>query len=318
MPLVPHSAVSDARAVIAGRLHRTPLVHSRTLSEMTGLDVYLKLEAFQKTGSFKVRGVLNRLATLTREERASGVVTLSAGNHAQALAWAAGAEGMPAVVVMPATAVRSKVEATRGYGAEVIQTAGDLLATAHEVRDARGLTLVHPFDDPRIIAGAATATDEIFDDLPDADAVIFGVGGGGLGSGVLVAGRARRPEARLIGVEPEGACVMRMSLDAGRALRPDAPPRTIADGLAAPFAGAITFEHFRDLKAEVVTVPDAAIVDAMWRIIERTKILAEPAAAAGLAALLAGAVRPALAPGARVVLMISGGNVDRDRLKAIA
>ncbi|MEA3245476.1 MAG: pyridoxal-phosphate dependent enzyme [Gemmatimonadota bacterium] len=316
MPLVTHADVQAARERIAGRVYRTPVVRSRNLSALLGVDLYLKLEPMQKTGSFKIRGALNRVALLTDAEKARGVITLSAGNHAQALAWAAASAGVGCVVVMPATAVRGKMEATRAYGGEVIQTSADLMETVEAVRAERGLTLVHPFDDAAIIAGAGTATDEAFDDVPGADAVVVGVGGGGLISGAAVVSRARRPSARIIGVEPEGASAMRQSLDAGRPGRLATPPPTVADGLAAPFAGALTFAHVRDLGVEVHVVPDKAIVDAMWLLMERVKVVAEPAAAAGLAALLAGLPEP-LPRDAKVVYLVSGGNVDRERLQAL-
>lgn len=317
MSLVSLADVQAARGRISARITRTPLVRSNSLSAMLGYDVWLKLEPMQKTGSFKVRGALNKVATLTPDERRRGLVTLSAGNHAQSLAWAAADSGVQCTVVMPATAVRSKVEATRGYGGEVVQTEGNLLAAVHQLQADRGLTLVHPFDDPMIIAGAGTATDEIFDDLADADAVVFGVGGGGLGSGTAVVARARRASARLIGIEPEGAPAMRQSLDRGQPVTLATPPRTQADGLAAPFAGVHTFAHFRDLGVEVYLLPDAPIIDAMWLLMERAKIVAEPAAGAALAGLLQRVPQPAIPAGAKVVCIVSGGNVDRERLKSL-
>lgn len=313
-PLVTLDDVRTARTVIGDRVHRTPMMASATLSAMTGADVYLKLELFQKTGSFKVRGALNRMDQLTAEERKRGVVTLSAGNHAQAVAWAARAMGVSATVVMPTTAVRSKVEATRGYGGDVVQTSGDLLGTAHAIQAERGLALVHPFDDDRVIAGAGTVALEVFEDLPDADVLLVGCGGGGVLSGTSVTARGLRPAARVIGVEPEGASGMRQSLDHGSPVRPDRLS-TIADGLAAPFTGVRNFAHVQGLGVEMVTVPDEAIIEAMWLLIERCKVLAEPAAAAGLAALLAGKVT--VAPGAKVVLLVTGGNVDRERLRTL-
>ncbi|HVZ49904.1 MAG TPA: pyridoxal-phosphate dependent enzyme, partial [Gemmatimonadaceae bacterium] len=207
--------------------------------------------------------------------------------------------------------------ATRAYGGEVVQSA-DMLATVEELRRARDLTLVHPFDDPRIIAGAGSVADEVFDELPEADAIVCGVGGGGLVAGLAVVVRARRPAARVIGVEPDDASSMRQSLDAGHAVRLAARPTTVADGLAAPYAGEVTYPHVRELGVEICTVPDAAIVDAMFLLLERAKVVAEPAAAAGIAALLGGMPRPALVPGSTVVCVISGGNVDRDRLRALA
>ena len=194
--LVTLNDIRAAREVIGGRLHRTPMTQSTFLGARAGVRLHLKLELFQKTGSFKPRGVLNRLRHLTPRERERGVITLSAGNHAQALAWAAGLAGLKATVVMPAGAVRSKVEAARGYGAEVVLTEEDLLATCLALQKERDLTLVHPFDDPFIIAGQGTVGLEILEDVPDVDAVIVGVGGGGLLSGIAAAMKAMKPDVR--------------------------------------------------------------------------------------------------------------------------
>jgi threonine dehydratase len=315
MPLVAHSDVLAAHRAIAGRVRRTPMMRSAHLSERFGAEIHFKLELFQKTGSFKVRGALNRMLQLSDEERRRGVVTVSAGNHAQAVAWAAREVGTKATVVMYARAVRSKVEATKGYGGDVIQSDRDLLEVAAELQKERGLVMVHPFDDPAVIAGAGTVGDEIMDDVPEADVILVGVGGGGIVSGVAVAALARRPGVRVVGVEPVGANAMRLSLDRGSPQKL-AKVDTIADGLAAPWAGALTFEHVRDLGVEVVTVPDAPIVEAMWLILERCKVVAEPAASAGLAALISGAVT--VGRGARVVCLLTGGNVDRERLGSLA
>jgi threonine dehydratase len=318
--LVTLAEVRAAGLKIAGRVHRTPVVRSAYLSDRLGADVRLKLENLQRTGSFKLRGALNKMAQLSEAERARGVVTVSAGNHAQAVAWAARDAGTHATVVMPARAVRAKVDATRGYGAEVILTEGDLRAVVAEIAESRALTMVPAFDDPAIIAGAGTVGDELMDDVPDADLVMVGVGGGGLSSGIGVAVRGRRAEARVVGVEPEGAAGMRLSLDRGAPQTLDSL-HTVADGLAAPWAGDHTFAHVRALLHDVVTIPDSAIVDAMWVLFERCKVVAEPAAAAGLGALLSGAVPIGeSASGAKVptvVCVISGGNVDREKLRTL-
>ena len=314
-PLVTAADVHAAQGAIKGRVRRTPMSGSGQLSERLGVDVRLKLELFQKTGSFKVRGALNRKLQLSAAERARGVVCPSAGNHAQAVAWAARETGTRATVVMPTGAVRSKIDATRGYGGDVVLIDGDLLDAASAMQHERGLVMVHPFDDPAVIAGAGTIGNEILDDVPDADLILVGVGGGGLLSGIAVAVQARRPAARVIGVEPQGAAAMRLSLDHGRPMRLDRMS-TIADGLSAPRAGTLTFAHVRALGLEIVTVPDSAIVQAMWLTMERCKLFAEPAAAAGLAALLSGAVQ--VPRGARVVCVVTGGNVDRERLMALA
>jgi threonine dehydratase len=306
--------VAAARDVIGGRLHRTPVAGSAWLGNQVGARVTLKLELFQRTGSFKPRGVLNRLASLTPDERARGVISLSAGNHAQAVAWGASAMGVRSTIVMPATAVRTKVDATRGYGGEVIQTDGDLLATTQQLQRERDLVLVHPFDDPRIIAGAGTVGLEIVEDVPDVDTVVVGCGGGGLISGVAVAVRGRRPSARVIGVEPTGANAMTLSLASGEPVRLPSVS-TIADGLAAPFAGAHTLAHVRSLVERIVEVSDAEIVTAMRVLMERCKILSEPAGSAATAALLSGRID--VRAGEHVVVIVSGGNVDLDRLKQL-
>jgi threonine dehydratase len=303
-----------ARHVIGDRLVRTPLVPSAALSAQTGARVSLKLELFQHTGSFKPRGVLNALEALTPDERARGVVSISAGNHAQALAWAATKIGVSATIVMPATAVQAKVDATRTYGGEVIQTDGDLLSTMQEVQQERGLSFVHPFDDPLVIAGAGTLGLEIAEDAPDVGLVIVGCGGGGLLSGVAAAMHAVCPRARVIGVEPEGADAMRQSLARGEPVRL-AKLNTIADGLAAPFAGVHTLAHVRAFVSDMVLVDDAAILDAMRVLMRRARILPEPAGAAATAALLHGKLM--IEPGEQVVVVVSGGNADPERLRSL-
>jgi threonine dehydratase len=303
-----------ARHVIGDRLVRTPLVPSASLTALTGARVSLKLELFQHTGSFKPRGVLNALEALAPDERARGVISISAGNHAQALAWAATAIGVTSTIVMPATAVRAKVEATRALGGEVIQTSEDLLATMRQVQQDRSLTFVHPFDDPVVIAGAGTLGLEIAEDAPDVDLVIVGCGGGGLLSGVAAAMRAVRPGARVVGVEPAGADAMRQSLAKGEPVRL-ARLDTIADGLAAPFAGIHTLAHVQAFVDEMVIVDDASILDAMRMLMKRARVLPEPAGAAATAALLGG--RLMVRPGEHVVVVVSGGNADPDLLRSL-
>lgn len=306
--------VLKAREVIAGRVHRTPLMGSSYLGEQVGVRLTFKLELFQKTGSFKPRGVLNKLHHLSPEDRRKGVITLSAGNHAQALAWAATQSGISSTVVMPAASLRSKIEATRSYGGEVVLTEGDLLETCLTIQKERGLTLVHPFDDPKIIAGQGTVGVEILEEVPEVDAVIVGVGGGGLISGIATALKAEKPEVKVIGVEPEGACAMSQSLERGEPVHLDRVD-TVADGLAAPFAGEHTLAHVQRYVDEMAIVSDEEIVEAMGLILERCKVVAEPAAAATLAVLLSRKV--SLPGGFTVVCVLSGGNVDRERLKAL-
>jgi threonine dehydratase len=303
-----------ARHVIGDRLVRTPLVPSAALSAQTGARVSLKLELFQHTGSFKPRGVLNALEALTPDERTRGVVSISAGNHAQALAWAATKIGVSATIVMPATAVQAKVDATRTYGGEVIQTEGDLLSTMQQVQRVRRLSFVHPFDDPVVIAGAGTLGLEIAEDAPDVGLVIVGCGGGGLLSGVAAAMHAVCPRARVIGVEPKGADAMRQSLARGEPVRL-AKLNTIADGLAAPFAGVHTLAHVRAFVSDMVLVDDDDILDAMRVLMRRARILPEPAGAAATAALLDGTV--VIGPGEHVVVVVSGGNADPELFRSL-
>jgi len=301
-----------ARPVIAGHILRTPLVSSHSLGERIGAEAFLKLENLQRTGSFKVRGAVYAMSRLSPEARTAGVVTMSAGNAAQAIAYAGRAQGVRVTVVMPETAPKTKVAATRGYGGE-IRFAPDmtqLLPLVQEL-EAKGLHFLHPFDDDDVIAGHASLGFEIVEDLPDVGLVVVPVGGGGLISGVALAVRALRTGARIVGVEPEGAPGVRRALDAGRVVRLEGTT-TVADGLAAPFAGERNLEIIRRDVDDVVVIPDDVILDGLRFLIGRARIVAEPAGAAAVGALLSGAVKPR--PGERAVAIVSGGNVDPDRL----
>jgi threonine dehydratase len=293
-------------------VQRTPLVTSGTLGERIGARAFLKLESLQHTGSFKVRGATNAVAGLPAAARERGVVTFSAGNAAQAIAWAGRAVGLPVTVVMPETAPRTKVAATRGYGATVrfAPDATQLTAVA-EGLVAEGLRLLHPFDDDDVIAGHATLGCELLEDLPDADLVVVPVGGGGLISGVALALKALRPATRVVGVQPEGAQAVRRALDAGAPVRLTRTD-TVADGLTAPYCGTRNFPIIQRDVDDVVVIPDAAILDGLRLLVERARVVAEPAGAAAVGALLSGAVRPRA--GERVVAIVSGGNIDADRL----
>ncbi|MGD8320657.1 MAG: threonine/serine dehydratase [Gemmatimonadota bacterium] len=313
LPDFSRNRFEDARARIAGSVHRTPLLRSRSLSERVGVPLYLKCENLQKTGAFKVRGALHRLLRLSEEERRRGVITISAGNHAQAVAWAAQTAGTSAVVVMPEHASRTKVEASLGYGAEVILhgDARAAFARAYELAEERDLCFVHPFDDEEVVAGHGSCALEILEDLPDVGSIVVPVGGGGLVSGIAAATAAVRPWVEVWGVEPEGADAMYRSLQAGEAVHLDQVD-TVADGLAAPMAGELNHALVAAHARGVVLVRDGDIVDAMKVLLERTKLLVEPAGAAGLAALLRG--RIPLDDAAPVAVILSGGNVDLDTL----
>jgi threonine dehydratase len=315
-PRVTLDDVLAARERIAGRLVRTPALTSRTLSEHTGADVHLKAELFQRTGSFKPRGVLAKVESLTAEERKRGVVTWSAGNAAAAVAWAAAASGIDCRVFMWGTASPLKVAATRGYGAEVDLEAENAAASyerllAHVERT--GAVFVHPFDDPVLHAGHGSVGLEVLEDVPELAAVVVPIAGGGLISGVAAAVKGLRPEARVVGVEPEGAAGMSAALAAGEVV--PITPSTVADGLAAPFAGEGTLAVCRDLVDEVVLVAEDEIEDAFRFLYTRAKLACEPAGAAATAALLAGKVL--LDPGEQVVAVVSGGNVAPETASAI-
>ena len=308
--------VERAREVVAPVLHRTPVLSSRSLSERIGTSAYLKAENFQRTGSFKPRGAVYAISKLSDEQRKHGIVTVSAGNAAQAVAFAARAAGVPVTVVMPQTAPQAKVDATRGYGAEIV-FAPDMtkvFALLAEVRDRTGAYFLHPYDDAAMIAGHGTCALEVLEDLPDADVFVVGIGGGGLIAGVASAVAAKRPTARIIGVEPTGAAGMRRALDAGEPVRLDRID-TMADGLAAPIAGTIPFEIVRRLVADVVVIGEDVIAEGMRFLASRAKLVAEPAGAAATGALLTGGVP--VKPGENVVAIVSGGNVDLSRLAQI-
>jgi threonine dehydratase len=303
--------VARARETIGDRLERTPTFASRTLSELTGAQVYLKAELFQRTGSFKPRGVLNKLATLGPAEKAAGVCTWSAGNAAQAVAYAAALEEIPCRVFMWRTANPGKVAATRGYGAEVDLDADGPAEAFERVSvhtEETGATFVHPFDDPVLQAGHGTVGLEIEEEVPGVDVVVVPVGGGG-----LIAGIASTVGCRVVGVEPVGAASLTAALEAGEPVR--IQPKSIADGLATPFTGAGTLAVCAERVDRVVLVTDEEIEDAFRLLYARAKLACEPAGAASTAALLAGKV--ALEAGERVVAVVSGGNTAADTASAI-
>jgi len=311
------AAIRDARERVANRIHKTPTLSSRRLGERAGVRLFLKCENLQKTGSFKVRGALNKLASLSDAERARGVVTVSAGNHAQAMAWAAQSAGVHAVVVMPKTASPTKVEASRGYGAEVVlhgASGNESFPHALELARDRGLTFVHPFDDERICAGAGTTGLELLEAVNDVDVVVVPIGGGGLISGIAVAIKESNPKIRVYGVEPTGAASTRLSLDSGRAMRLTSM-NTIADGLAAPMTGELNYEIVNRYVDDVVVIDDEVIAEGVRQLVASAKLVAEAAGGAAVGALLAHAVP--VREGERVVAIVSGGNIDAGKLASI-
>ncbi len=306
--------IRAAAARISGKVHRTPLFSARSIGERAGVHLFLKCESFQKTGSFKPRGALNKVLMLTPAEREKGLVTVSAGNHAAAVAWAGRMTGTSVTVVMPSAAPRSKIEAVKGYGAEVVlhEDRATLFDKLNEVRDARGLTFVHPFDDRDVIAGAGTTGLEILEDLPEADVILVPVGGGGLLAGIASAVKQIQPAVAIVAVELEAGPGLSPALAAGKPVPVPRPAGTLADGMTPPFVGALPLEIAREAVADVVTVTEEAIVEGMKTLLTRAKLYVEGSGAAATAALLSGKVKTR--PGARVVAVVSGGNVDLARL----
>jgi threonine dehydratase len=311
LPELSRDDVLRAREAISGRLVRTPVFSSRTLSELTRARVHLKAELFQRTGSFKPRGMLAKLASLTDEQKARGVVTWSAGNAAQGLAWSAAAHGIPCRVFMWRTANPHKVAATRGYGAEVDLEAENAAAAHYRLLEhveSTGAVFVHPFDDPVLQAGHGTLGLEIAEDVPGVELVVVPVGGGG-----LIAGVASALDCRVVGVEPEGAASLTAALAAGEPV--PIQPQSVADGLAAPFTGEHSLAVARERVDEVVLVSEEEIEEGFRFLYSRAKLACEPAGAASTAALLAGKI--ALEPGETVVAVVSGGNAAPETASAI-
>jgi threonine dehydratase len=303
---VTRADVEHAAAVIRGRLHRTPTLPCRTL----GPNAFLKAELLQRTGSFKPRGVLTKLASLTPEEKARGVIAISAGNHAQAVAWGAAEEGLDALVVMWRGVSEAKLAATRGYGAAVDLEAGspaEAFERLEVLLEESGRTLVHPFDDPKTIAGQGTVGLEILEDVARVETIVVPIGGGGLVAGIAAATAGR---ARVIGVEPELSTAMHSALAAGE--RVEVTPTSIADGLSAPHAGRNALAIVRELVEDVVLVTEEEIAEGFRFLYERAKLACEPAGAAAVAAVLSGKV-----DGGRTVCVVSGGNVARETAAGI-
>jgi threonine dehydratase len=316
------AGIREMRARLRGKVHHTPMLSSASAASMaqaaTGARLadgrlYLKAEHLQKTGSFKPRAALARIASLTADERKRGAITISAGNAGQAYAWAGREAGVPVTVVMPRDAVESKVAACLAYGADVMlhgAHVGESLLRLEEVRVERNLVLVHPYDDPEVLLGNGSCGLEILEDLHDVDVVVIGVGGGGLMGGVTTALKEARPKVRVYGVEPVGSDALHRALAAGEPVR--VTPTSIADGLGAPIAGRLAFDVARRYLDGVILLEDGAILAGLRFAAERLKQVVEPAGAAALAAVLMGTVP--LREGDRVCAILSGGNVSVERI----
>jgi threonine dehydratase len=308
VPLVTGADVEAAAALLDGVVRRTPLEHSRALAERVGGPVWLKCENLQHTGSFKIRGAYTRISRLTDAERARGVVAASAGNHAQGVALAARLLGAKATVFMPESAPLPKLAATKAYGAEIHmvgQTLAEPLVAAAEFAERTGAVFIHPFEHRDVIAGQGTVGLEILDQCPDLQTVVVSAGGGGLLSGIAVAVKSRRPDVRVVAVQAEGAAAFPGSLAAGRPV-PLATMATMADGIAVPAPGELTFAHVRELVDEMRTVSEEDLSRALLFCLERAKLVVEPAGVAAVAAVLADPA--SFAP--PVAAVISGGNID--------
>jgi threonine dehydratase len=308
--------ITAARERIRPHVHETPVVTSTRLGNAAGgIHLRLKCESMQRTGSFKARGALNAMMQLTHAEKARGVVTVSAGNHAQALAWASALVGAECITVMPEGASRSKIEATQGYGGKVELVGGERQRAFERAQQiaSDGRVMIHPFEDPRVAAGQGTVALELLEQCQELNTVVIPIGGGGLIAGMAVAIKSIKPDVRVIGVEPEGAATMRRSLDAGTPQ--NISPNTVADGLAAPMVGEMTLDAVRRYVDDVVLVTDEDILSAMRHLLSYAKLVVEPAGAAAVAALLTGKV--AMERGSHAAAVISGGNIDLERLKTL-
>ena len=303
-----YDAVLRSQKIQGRVIRRTPLELSRTFSQITGSSVYLKSECLQKTGSFKVRGAYAKIATLSPEEKRKGVIAASAGNHAQGVAFASALERIPCPIVKPVTASPAKVSATRSYGANVVLDGtiyDESWAKAQEISSRTGAKIIHAFDDETVIAAQGVIGLEILQDLPDVDEIYVPIGGGGLAAGILTAVKAKRPQARIIGVQSKAFPAMKKSFDSGR-LESVKGRRTIADGISVKKPGELTFRIIDEMIDEIALVDDSEIVKAMFLLMERSKMVVEPAGAVSLACLLSR--RPQ--KGKKVVPILSGGNVD--------
>jgi len=305
----------EAAEVVHSFAYHTPLLTSRLLSQRTGFDVRLKAEIFQKGGSFKLRGPLNKFHHLTPEQRKRGFICSSAGNHAQGVALAAAFNKAKAVVVMATNATQSKIDATRAYGAEVVLHGliwDEANEKAKQLAQERGLTSIHPFDDIQLITGQGTLGLEIYQDFPDVDIAVVGIGGGGLISGVASALKACNPKIKIIGVESSDGPGMKRSVEAGRVVTLDKID-CIIDGLRVKRVGEHTFRIVQQYVDDIVTLPDTDIFDAMVWIMSHCKLVVEGAAAAPVAALLHGLIKATA--GSRVACVLSGGNVNLDQIR---
>jgi threonine dehydratase len=308
--------IREAREIISGIIHETGIFYSKTFSQQTHAHIYLKPENYQKTGSFKIRGAYYKIAKLSEEQRKKGVVTVSAGNHSQAVAYAAQSFGIPATIIMPEFSSLAQVSAVENYGAKVIIKGKTIEKSIQEAIkfSESGMTYIHPFDDEEIIAGQGTIALEMLDEVRDLDAIVVPIGGGGLISGIAVAAKTLRPSIKIIGVEAEQYNAVKLSLEQGENICVYSNDYTLADGLAVGKCGKITYQIISQMVDEIITVSDDEVSSAIFWLLERSKQVVEGAGAVGVAALLAGKLN---LPNKRIGIVISGGNIDFSILQSI-
>lgn len=312
---VSYNDILEAKSRTSGVIRRTPVDFSTTFSGITGQHVFFKCENLQITGSFKIRGALNKMASLTEQQRAAGVIAASAGNHAQGVALAALKAGVESTIVMPEGVPIAKLMATREYGAKVVlsgQSYDEAYIKAEQIKEETKAVFVHAFNDPAIIAGQGTIGLEILEDLPDIDTVVVPIGGGGLISGIALALKHVRPEVQVIGVQAEGAASMKKAVSSGE-IRESSGVSTIADGIAIKHPGELTFSIVKELVDDIVLVNDEEIAQAILMMIERSKLVCEGAGAVGIAALLSGRIKSS----GKILVVITGGNIDIHTLSII-
>ena len=297
-------------------IKKTPIISSSSLNHMFNLDIYFKLELFQKTGSFKSRGAINKIIQLSEKEKKNGVIAISAGNHAQATSWACSQFGVKSKIVMPDGASKSKIKATKSYGGEVILTKEKMMDTCERIIESEGLSFVHPFDDIDIILGQGTTSLEVINKIKDLDYAFISIGGGGLISGMACVLKKYNPKIKIIGVEPINSNVMTNSIKSNKPEIFDTlKNKTIADTLAAPFAGDITFEFVKEFVDEIINVSEQEMIDSLRIMIERLKIIPEPAASACLAPILFNKIK--INPNSKCLVVVCGGNIDLKKLKSL-
>ena len=302
--------------IIEPYINRTPIITSSSINKKFDLDIYFKLELMQKTGSFKARGAINKVLKLSDEEKLRGVVAISAGNHAQATSWACSQFDIKSKIVMPHTASKSKINATKSYGGDVVLTKEKMMDTCQELIDRENLTFVHPFDDHDIISGQGTVSLEVMNEIKTLDYAFISIGGGGLISGMACFLKQINPDIKVIGVEPITSNVMTKSIESGKPQNFDTlNNKTIADTLAAPFAGNLTFEYVKKYVDEIINVSEEEMIESLKMMIERLKIVPEPAASACFVPIIFNKLK--IPSKSKCLVVVCGGNIDLSKIKSL-